>query len=150
MAISNIILEELRYPQNAKFEDNKLETLINNMIAQNKIKYIDINQNPKIKQRLDNIRSRHYKWMTNPEYVRMLIQKGKIKSEDRKSFKYKDLGECSLIAIALENVNDNIIVTNDKGKIYLKPYENIFGFYPDVKVMNYEEFNTYIGKLVIK
>jgi len=79
----------------------------------------------------------------------MLIQKGKIRPEERKSFKYKDLGECSLIAIALENVSSNIIVTNDKGKIYLKPYENIFDFYPDVKVMNYKEFNTYIEELII-
>jgi len=149
VAISNIILDELKQPQNAKFKDDKLEALIINMVNQKQIKFIDINANPKIKQRLDNIRNRHYRWMTDPEYVKMLIQKGKIRPEERKSFKYKDLGECSLIAIALENVSSNIIVTNDKGKIYLKPYENIFDFYPDVKVMNYKEFNTYIEELII-
>lgn len=148
-AVSNIILDELKQPKNATFKDNNLETLIVNMITQGKIKLIDINSNPKIKQRLDNIRNRHYRWMTNPQYVSMLISTGKIKPEDRKTFKYKDLGECSLIAIALENVEENIIVTNDKGRIYLKPYENIFDSYPNVKIMNYKEFNTYIEGLAI-
>ncbi len=148
-AISNIIINELKQPQNAKFKDNKLDNLLLNLITQKQIKLIDINNNPKIKQTLENIRCRHYRWMTDPEYVKMLIQTGKIKPEDRKSFKYKDLGECSLIAIALEDVNENIIITNDKGKIYMKPYENIFDSYPDIKVMNYEEFNNHIGELAI-
>ena len=85
VAISNIILDELKQPQNAKFKDDKLETLITNMIEQKQIKLIDINSNPKIKQTLDNIRRRHYRWMTDPEYVKMLIQTGKIKPEERKS-----------------------------------------------------------------
>ena len=148
-AISNVIIDELKLPQNASFKDDKLETLITNMINQKQIKLIDINSNSKIKKTLDNIRSKHYRWMTDPEYVKMLIQTGKIQPEERKSFKYKDLGECSLIAIALENVNDNIIVTNDKGRIYLKPYENIFEYYPNVRVMNYEEFYSYIEELIV-
>ena len=82
VAISNIILDELKQPQNAKFKDDKLETLITNMIEQKQIKLIDINSNPKIKQTLDNIRRRHYRWMTDPEYVKMLIQTGKIKPEE--------------------------------------------------------------------
>lgn len=147
-AISEVIMNELQQPLNASFDATNLDTMISRFIEQKVITLIDTNSKKAYKDNLSNIRKRYYRWMTDPEYLNMLQAKGKLTVDERKSkgFKFKDLGECSLIAIALTDIDNYIIVSNDKGKVYKHPNTNIFKEFPNVKVMTYKEWSEYLDK----
>ena len=54
--------------------------------------------------------------------------RGTISLDDikKKSFRKKDLGECELIAIAKASEDAYEIVTDDKGRVFLHPEQNLF------------------------
>lgn len=147
-AISEVIMNELQQPLDAKFDATNLDTMISRFINQKVFTLIDTNSNQKYKDNLSNIRKRYYRWMTDPEYLNMLQAKGILTVDERKSkgFKYKDLGECSLIAIALTDIDNYIIVSNDKGKVYKHPHTNIFKEFPNIKVMTFIDWIDFLDK----
>lgn len=99
---------------------------------------------------LKKIRNRFYSWMKNPDYLHKMIKEGKISKEDIKkpSFRNKDLGECELLAIAKASAGQYFIVTNDKGKVYQHPDQNLFDVYendPEVIILTGEDWIRKIG-----
>lgn len=102
------------------------------------------------KEELKKIRKRFYSWMRDPEYLQKLIQEGKISREDisKPSFRNKDLGECELLAIAKVTSGQYWIVTNDKGRVFQHPDQNLFDTYaedPDVIIITGEDWLDRIG-----
>lgn len=83
-------------------------------------------------------------------YLKKLIQDGKLSREDIKktSFRNKDLGECELLAIAKASSGQYWIVTNDKGRVFQHPDQNLFDTYandPDVILLTGEAWLNQIG-----
>ena len=69
--------------------------------------------------------------MSDINYLNLLISQGIISADDikKKSFRNKDLGECELIAIAKLAKDKYQIVSNDKGRVFLHPDQNLFDEY---------------------
>ena len=95
------------------------------------IRLVKLEEIPGAKAELKKIRKRFYDWMKDPNYLRHLIEQGKISNDDikKKSFRNKDMGECELIAIATVSSDEYQIVTNDKGRVFLHPEQNLFNEY---------------------
>ncbi len=88
--------------------------------------------------------------MSDINYLNLLISQGVITADDikKKSFRKKDLGECELIAIAKTAKDEYQIVTNDKGRIFLHPEQNLFDDYASdvgLAVLSSEEWLNKIG-----
>lgn len=83
-------------------------------------------------EELKKIRNNYYRWMRDSEYLRHLIDTGLLTEDEIRSpiFRNKDLGECELIAIA-KNDKSFSIVTNDKGRVYCHPDQNLFEIYKE-------------------
>ncbi|RAZ95773.1 hypothetical protein DK853_28180, partial [Klebsiella oxytoca] len=83
------------------------------------------------KEELKKIRKKFYSWMSDINYLNLLISQGIISADDikKKSFRNKDLGECELIAIAKLVKDKYQIVSNDKGRVFLHPDQNLFDEY---------------------
>lgn len=102
------------------------------------------------KEELKKIRKRFYSWMRDPVYLQKLIQEGRLSREDIKkaSFRNKDLGECELLAIAKASSGKYQIITNDKGRVFQHPDQNLFDAYADdaaIILMTGEEWLRTIG-----
>lgn len=97
----------------------------------NIINVINIDDLVEAKRIYESIRARYYRWMTNASYLKRLIKEDKITQDEIKSraFKYKDVGECELIALAKSSNGKYIIVSNDKGVVYKHPHINIFNIF---------------------
>lgn len=95
------------------------------------IRIVNIADVPGAQDELKKIRERYYRWMKDDRYLQLLIEDGKLTEEEikKKSFRNKDLGECELIAIAKTSTDDYEIVTNDKGRVFLHPEQNLFDDY---------------------
>lgn len=95
------------------------------------IRMVALDDIPGAREELKKIRTRFYGWMRDSDYLKFLISQGKITSEDirKKSFRNKDLGECELIAIAKCSDEQYEIVSNDKGRVFLHPDQNLFDSY---------------------
>lgn len=147
-SVSNEILNELRpssWMPTEEFEKSKiLYQYVRLFEMANTIKIIDINADDNVKRLYENIRKRYYGWMTNPRYCRNLIQKGLLTQSTymSKGFRYKDAGECSLIAIALNSPQTSVIVSEDKGKVCSHPNINIFEIYRGrgLCIINFDEW----------
>lgn len=140
-AMSEIILREL-VPPSEKPEDcdeeqyqaaKDINTFVKLYAKTKQIKVINTMSSDNVLRNLNDIRERYYGWMTRPKSLKRLIQNGELSECEvrSKSFRYKDMGECSLIAIALESPHLYIIVSDDQGKVYKHPYINIFDIYKD-------------------
>lgn len=95
------------------------------------IRMIKLDDVPGAREELKKIRKKFYGWMGDGNYLKLLIEQGKITADDikKKSFRKKDLGECELIAIAKTAEDEYQIVTDDKGKVFLHPDQNLFDEY---------------------
>lgn len=111
----------------------KVVTYIDRYITSGHISLIDLNTDSKIKLVYNKIRQQYYGWMTRTDYCKQLIENGDLTKEEYRSpgFKYKDAGECSLIAIALLSPETNIIISEDKGVVFSHPNINIFDVFKD-------------------
>lgn len=153
IAISQQIIDELhpgrRLERSVREKGIELQESVQGAINSRLIDLISIEQDRRINDKYKEIRKRFYSWMTNPIYIRNMIDSGKLTIEEvrSKGFKHKDEGECTLIAIALSDPQNYIIITQDKGRVYKKPHENLFDTYAipnNISVMNYEEWTDYI------
>ena len=116
------------------------------------IRLIKLEEIPGAKEELKKIRRRFYDWMKDPNYLKVLIAQGKISESDikKKGFRNKDMGECELIAIAKVAPDKHQIVTNDKGRVFLHPEQNLFDEYASeigLAVLSSDEWLRQIGHI---
>lgn len=148
LSITDIIFNELQVTPNLTEEQKDISTGIINVIEYENsiIEIIDTSSNEQYKQNLDNIRKRFYSHVTDIKQLKKALDEGKIQKNQIKSLRKKDLGECSLIAVAITDPNNIIIVTDDIGRITLKPDINLFEKYKleyNINIYNYDEFLNY-------
>lgn len=157
ITITQTILDELNpgyYRENEDISSKEIFTSVQNLVTGTwgikvirKIKVSDVKG---AEEELKKIRKRFYSWMKDPIYLQKLIDEGKITREDIKksSFRNKDLGECELLAIAIASAGEYLIVTNDKGRVFKHPDQNLFDAYandPAVTLITGEEWLDKIG-----
>lgn len=157
VAITETILRELEPGYYLEIEDKTAKnayTAVHNLtygtMGIKMIRLIKLEEIPGAKDELKKIRQRFYGWMKDGNYLRLLISQGKISESDlkKKSFRNKDMGECELIAIAKVSNDEHQIVTNDKGRVFLHPEQNLFDEYASetgLTVLNSEEWFQKIG-----
>lgn len=144
LSITNTVLEELQYE--GKLDENKKEIsrgIVNmiNLCKQNEL--VEIIDFQRYKKDYEAIRKNYYGFATNPQYLNMLVQSGKMTREEVKVLKYKDRGECSCLAIAKQDPLNYVIVTEDKGKITGMPSINLFNEFKNkfgIQIFKYDEW----------
>lgn len=138
VTITETILNELEPGYYLALEDetakqvyNSVSNLAHGTMGLKVIRILNVADVPGAMEELKKIRDRYYMWMRDGTYLQSLIAAGKLTVEDikKKSFRNKDLGECELIAIAKTSTDDYEIVTNDKGRVFLHPEQNLFDDY---------------------
>ena len=159
ITITETILNELEpgyyleiEDENAKNAYNAVHNLTLGTMGIKIIRLVKLEEIPGAKEELKKIRQRFYGWMKDGNYLRYLISQGKISESDikKKSFRNKDMGECELIAIAKVSDNEHQIVTNDKGRVFLHPEQNLFDEYASeigLTVLNSDEWLRKIGHI---
>lgn len=159
ITITQTILNELDpgyYRENEDISSKEIYTAVNNFVTGARgiklIRMIKPEDVAGAEEELKKIRKRFYSWMKDPNYLKKLIQEGKITQEEIKkpNFRNKDLGECELLAIAKASTGEYLIVTNDKGRVFQHPDQNLFDMYaddPDVTIITGENWITDIGFL---
>lgn len=134
----------------AKDTYNSVYNLSHGKMGIKVIRIVKINDIPGAKEELKKIRKRFYSWMTDVAYLNHLVSQGSLSANDikKENFRKKDLGECELIAIAKVAKNSYEIVTNDKGRVFLHPEQNLFDDYAagiGLVVLNSDEWLDVIG-----
>lgn len=157
VAITETILNELEPGYYLEIEDkaakevyNAVHNLTFGTMGIQIIRLVKLEEIPGAKEELRKIRQRFYGWMRDVDYLKMLISQGVITENDikKKSFRNKDMGECELIAIAKVSSDEHQIVTNDKGRVFLHPEQNLFDEYASeigLTVLNSDEWLRKIG-----
>lgn len=157
VTITDTILSELEPGNYLEAEDktakdtyNSVYNLSHGTMGIKVIRIVNIDDIPGAKEELKKIRKRFYSWMTDSAYLNYLVSRGVISSDDikKKTFRKKDLGECELIAIAKTAEDVYEIVTNDKGRVFLHPEQNLFDDYAvgiGLIVLNSDEWLNAIG-----
>jgi predicted nucleic acid-binding protein len=161
-SITDIVLNEMRTGSNANEDEKSIRTGMANSIElcskSNLAVIIDVQNNEKFKENFQKIRKRYYTHVTDIRYIKSKIDSGELPREKAKGIKYKDSGECSCIAVAMEHPKDYIIVSEDIGRVFLKPNINLFNIYGNkykFSVWNYDtwekrtEFNEYENQKTI-
>ena len=157
VTITETILNELEPGYYLEIEDeaakevyNAVHNLTFGTMGIQIIRLVKLEEIPGAKEELRKIRQRFYGWMRDVDYLKMLISQGVITENDikKKSFRNKDMGECELIAIAKVSSDEHQIVTNDKGRVFLHPEQNLFDEYASeigLTVLNRDEWLRKIG-----
>lgn len=148
-SVTDYVLDEIKPGKSVDVENAKhstnllsgLEGAVNSKV----ISKIEIDSNQVYKKNFRDIRRRYYYWISDTEYLKKLVDEGSMTLEEvrSKGLKYKDYGECSCIAVAMEDPKKYIIVSNDKGAVYKHPSINLFQKYTkshDIQVMTYDEW----------
>jgi len=109
------------------------------------IRMVNLDDIPGAKEELKKIRKKFYGWLNDVSYLNLLVSQNVITVDEikKKSFRNKDLGECELIAIAKTAEEEYQIVTNDKGRVFLHPEQNLFDEYAQeigLSVLNSDEW----------
>lgn len=159
ITVTETILSELEPGYYLEIEDetaknayNAVHNLTFGTMGIRIIRLVKLEEIPGAKEELKKIRQRFYGWMKDGNYLRLLISQGKISESDlkKKSFRNKDMGECELIAIAKVSDDEHQIVTNDKGRVFLHPEQNLFDEYASdigLAVLNSDEWLRKIGHI---
>lgn len=159
VTITETILSELEPGYYLAFEDetakqayNSVSNLAHGTMGIKVIRIVKLEDIPGAKEELKKIRERYYKWMRDVTYLQSLIASGKLTAEDikKKSFRNKDLGECELIAIAKTSTDDYEIVTNDKGRVFLHPEQNLFDDYASNEGLSVWSSDEWLEKIGYK
>lgn len=114
---------------------------INMCINSNIVGLHKVADDNRYQENLKDIREKYY-GKPNRSMLERAKRKGISKSELVNNIKKKDMGECSCIAIAMEH-DDMTIVTNDKGRVYMREDIKLFEIYSEkhgIKVLNYDEW----------
>ena len=142
VTITETILNELEPGYYLEIEDetakeayNAVHNLTFGTMGIKTIRLVKLEEIPGAKEELKKIRRRFYDWMKDPK---------------KKSFRNKDMGECELIAIAKVSSDEHQIVTNDKGRVFLHPEQNLFDEYASeigLTVLSSDEWLCQIGHI---
>lgn len=108
ITVTETILNELEPGYYLELEDETAKNVYNSvynltygtMGKMKAIRMVKLDDIPGAKEELKKIRKKFYSWMSDVQYLKLLISKRIISAENirKKSFKNKDLGECELIA----------------------------------------------------
>ena len=157
ITITQTILKELDpgyYRESEDISSKEIYTAVSNLATGARgikiIRIVKLEEVVGAEEELKKIRKRYYSWMRDPNYLNILIQRGDITKEDVKkpNFRNKDLGECELLAIAKASGGEYIIITNDKGRVFLHPDQNLFDLYAedsDIMMLTGEDWLAKIG-----
>lgn len=157
ITVTETILNELEPGYYLELEDETAKNAYNSVynltygtMGIKVIRIVKLDDIPGAKEELKKIRKKFYSWMSNINYLNLLISQGVITADDikKKRFRNKDLGECELIAIAKTAEDEYQIVTNDKGRVFLHPEQNLFDDYASdigLTVLSSEEWLDKIG-----
>lgn len=138
ITVTETILNELEPGYYMEIEDDTAKNVYNSVynltygtMGMKVIRLVKLDDIPGSKEELKKIRKKFYSWMSDVNYLDHLISQGIITADviKKKSFRNKDLGECELIAIAKTAEDEYQIVTDDKGKVFLHPEQNLFDDY---------------------
>lgn len=148
MCITETILWELEpgYCQEEKDASSReIHTSVSNFIKKpfDVIKFVNIDEIDGARDELKKIRKRFYSWIYDTSYLNRLIQEGELTKQEIKYLKYKDLGECELLAVAITSNEHKVIISNDKGRVYKHPEQNIFETYKyssDITILTGDEW----------
>lgn len=147
MITTDLVINELRPTRNKdSLEAIRIIGAIRKAEEQSKLLIFKMDEHLRINRNYEELRKRYYGWMTKSKYLRKLIQEGKLTEEVIKSenFKHHDEGECSLIAIAMTNVDKYTIISNDAGKQYCHPKINLYSTCK-VKAIKYDEWKKHVS-----
>ena len=151
MGITSVILRELRghaQTDNTPTEDYyALQNYIELYIQSKDIDFLNIESNPEYYKSYIDIRKKFYGWMINKKYFEQLKSKGKIDpslnfNDMREQYQKVDVGECSLLSIAVLNPTNSIIVSEDSGRSHYLPSQNIFDIFKrkGIEILTYEKW----------
>lgn len=158
ITVTETILNELEPGYYLEIEDDTAKNVYTSVynltygtMGMKVIRLVKLDDIPGAKEELKKIRKKFYSWMSDVNYLNHLISQGIITVDviKKKSFRNKDLGECELIAIAKTAEDEYQIVTNDKGKVFLHPEQNLFDDYASntgLIVLSSEEWLNKIEK----
>ncbi len=138
MGLTDIVFSEIKYPIS-------IRNTIENGIRTKVIKLFEVKTNNKYKSNFNEIRRRYYEHLS-PSVLQKKIQSGEYTKEQAKELRFKDYGECSCIAVAIENPDRVVIISDDQGHIHLKPDINLFVKYQDdygIKVWYFHEWDRH-------
>lgn len=149
--VTDIVIDELtpgRKVPEAQAEVSKgIKNGIQVAILGKIIKKFDVlSDKSKYKSNFNKIRKKYYGHLKDRGFIQEQIKLGNITKEQAKSkgFRYKGYGECSCIAVAMDNPQKYIIVTNDKGAITLKPKINLFKKYNETHGIIVWDYNEWV------
>lgn len=150
VCVTQTIIDELEPGYQREMEESaarEIYTCVSNLVTGKTgfkvIKVIHVSDVAGAPQKLKQIRERFYGWMTDPQYLQGLVDRGVLSHEEIRNprFRKRDLGECELIAIAEASNGEYLIVTNDRGKVYKHPHMNIFDTYAtDIQTLSGKEW----------
>mgnify|MGYP004527705873 CR=1 FL=1 len=153
-ALTDIIIDELHPGKSVnEYDAEKSNNLLSGIkVLENShlLETYSVKGKGKYKDNFDKIRRAFYGHLKDHNFVKQALAKGEITREQFKNrtYIYKDYGECSCIAVAIENPKEISIVSNDKGRVFLKPNINLFNKYIEshnIQVLNYEEWKENIS-----
>ncbi|WP_160676758.1 hypothetical protein [Clostridium sp. C8-1-8] len=152
-ALTDVILDELRPGKSVnQYDADKSKNLLSGikiLEQSNAVKTYCVKSDVKYKSNFDKIRRAFYGHLKDPRVIKKALANNEITMEQFKSrsYVYKDYGECSCIAVAMDEPNNICIVSNDKGRIFLKPDINLFDKYKEsnkINVFEYDEWKKMI------
>ncbi|MTI49722.1 MAG: hypothetical protein FH761_17970 [Firmicutes bacterium] len=150
LCVTDIVLDEIppgrtlreKEPDKAKLAQD-LANSLDNSVKMGLINVLGVKGTGKYQKNYKDIRDRYYRKLSDPRHLREMIKNGECTKNEAKYLKYKDAGECSCIAVAMEYPNDYIIVTEDKGRIFMRKEINLFEVYKEshnIQVWSYDEW----------
>lgn len=150
ISITDIILDEFRTPRwflgEEKAKSQELHnTIVQGIFSLRQIELIEVTKDSDYKKNFEAIRSRYYGHLLDPKYVKAALDAGEITQQQfkNKSYQFKDYGECSCLAVAMDNPKKYTIVSNDKGRVFLKPNLNLFDKFREkygITIWDYDEW----------
>jgi len=150
--ITDVVIGELNPGKSVVAEDaEKSKSMLGliDLLGKSKdvLKY-NVEQEEKYKINFNNIRRRFYGHLDDVQAVKKAVKKGEISQESfkNKTYRRKDVGECSCIAVAMLDPDNINIVSDDKGRVFLKPEINLFDKFVQSNGIRVLEFNEWLDE----
>lgn len=151
--VTDVIVNELRpgkaVAQAAAEKSEALIGVINTFEKNQSIKVYNVENAGNYKSNFEKIRKKYYGHLNDVNAIKKALKNKEITQAEfeSRSYRYKDYGECSCIAVAMTSPQDIHIVSDDKGRIFLKPNINLFDKYKDSHGINVLDFHQWTSAL---
>lgn len=147
--VTDCIMEELLRISKIEDEKGKIAVAIFNVLknynGKNRISIIEIDKNEIYSKNLKDIRNNYYGHLYDRLTLKSLVDSGRYTNGQAKNLCKKDMGECTCLAIAMEEPENFIIVSQDRGGVTLKPNTNIFKIFErshKIRVWDYDQWDN--------